>query len=139
MASTRHHTHIDLERLTGIHERRVAGEGETRSHSRSTGAGLSRTLRLSAADIEVVVNCSITKYRDDTVSQSTNAGPGHCAGDRRVERDGVRPLEPCAGMLTGVFILNNMIRRARSGGGWSSAGSASPGSVATPLGTCGTS
>ena len=28
MASTRHPTGIDLERLTGIHERRVASEGE---------------------------------------------------------------------------------------------------------------
>ena len=37
MATTRHHTHIDLERLTGIHERRVS-IGDEDSYSLATAA-----------------------------------------------------------------------------------------------------
>ena len=39
MATTRHHTHIDLERLTGIHERRVS-VGDEDSYSLATAAAL---------------------------------------------------------------------------------------------------
>ena len=39
MATTRHHTHIDLERLTGIHERRVS-IGDEDSYSLATAASL---------------------------------------------------------------------------------------------------
>ena len=39
MSSTRHHTHIDLERLTGIHERRVS-VGDEDSYSLATAAAL---------------------------------------------------------------------------------------------------
>ena len=39
MATTRHHTHIDLERLTGIRERRVS-VGEHDSYSLATAAAL---------------------------------------------------------------------------------------------------
>ena len=39
MSTTRHHTHIDLERLTGIHERRVS-VGEDDSYSLATAAAL---------------------------------------------------------------------------------------------------
>ena len=39
MATTRHRTHIDLERLTGIHERRVS-VGDEDSYSLATSAAL---------------------------------------------------------------------------------------------------
>ena len=39
MATTRHNTHIDLERLTGIHERRVS-IGDDDSYSLATSAAL---------------------------------------------------------------------------------------------------
>ncbi len=39
MSSTRHHTHIDLERLTGIYERRVS-VGDEDSYSLATAAAL---------------------------------------------------------------------------------------------------
>ena len=39
MSTTRHHTHIDLERLTGIHERRVS-VGDEDSYSLATSAAL---------------------------------------------------------------------------------------------------
>src|SRR6266540_6159157 len=68
MASTRHRTRIDLERLTGIHERRVS-DGHENSLTLAVGAAadcLSRS-RHRPEDLEVVMSCSITKYRDDLV------------------------------------------------------------------------
>src|SRR6516164_9765790 len=60
MATTRHRTHIDLERLTGIHERRVS-VGDEDSYSLATSAArdcLSMAER-TAASIDVVISCSI--------------------------------------------------------------------------------
>src|SRR6478735_10294631 len=64
MSTTRHHTHIDLERLTGIHERRVS-DGDEDSYSLAVSAAqdcLGRAQR-DAAALDVVVSCSITKFR----------------------------------------------------------------------------
>jgi 3-oxoacyl-[acyl-carrier-protein] synthase-3 len=61
MARTRHRTRIQLERLTGIHERRVVGPGED-SFTLAVGAALdclSRS-RYRASDLDVVINASIT-------------------------------------------------------------------------------
>ena len=65
MSTTRHHTHIDLERLTGIHERRVS-VGDEDSYSLATAAALDclDKAQRDAASIDVVISCSITKFRD---------------------------------------------------------------------------
>src|SRR5581483_3890993 len=65
MATTKHHTRIDLERLTGIHERRVSN-GDEDSLSLASEAALDclRRSNHDARDLEVVISCSITKYRD---------------------------------------------------------------------------
>lgn len=112
MASTRHRTKIDLERLTGIHERRVSDGTES---SLSLAVGAARDCighsRHSAADLEVVISCSITKSREDleqwfeppmSLAIATEIG----AGDT-ITFD---VSNACAGMLTGVFILDNWIR-----------------------------
>jgi 3-oxoacyl-[acyl-carrier-protein] synthase-3 len=64
MATTRHHTHIDLERLTGIRERRVS-VGEEDSYSLAMAAALDALERAQrdAASVDVVISCSITKLR----------------------------------------------------------------------------
>jgi 3-oxoacyl-[acyl-carrier-protein] synthase III len=64
MATTRHSTHIDLERLTGIHERRVS-IGDEDSYSLATSAALDCLDRAQqdAASLDVVISCSITKFR----------------------------------------------------------------------------
>lgn len=71
MRSTRHRTHIDLERLTGIHERRVS-LGEETSLTLAVGAANDCLARSSwdAADLDVVISCSITKYREGLNSGS---------------------------------------------------------------------
>ena len=57
MATTRHHTHIDLERLTGIRERRVS-VGDEDSYSLATAAARNAlaVARLDPAALDVVVN-----------------------------------------------------------------------------------
>lgn len=113
MASTRHRTSIDLERLTGIHERRIADDGED-SLSLAVGAArdcLKRSGR-RAGELEMVINASITKYAggyrqrlEPPLSLFVKQAIG--AADA-VSFD---LSNACAGMLTGVFVLNDYIRR----------------------------
>src|ERR1700739_2150577 len=64
MSTTRHNTHIDLERLTGIHERRVS-VGDEDSYSLATSAALKclATAQQDPGSLDVVISCSITKFR----------------------------------------------------------------------------
>jgi 3-oxoacyl-[acyl-carrier-protein] synthase-3 len=64
MESTRHHSHIELERLTGIHQRHVCSEGED-SYTLAIGAArdcLAHS-RHGPEDIEMLINCSISRYK----------------------------------------------------------------------------
>ena len=113
MSSTRHRTRIDLERLTGIHERRVSS-GDEDSFSLATAAAgdcLERSDH-GAGDLDVVVSCSITKYRGGLVQRfeppMSLAVAQAIGASRAVTFD---LANACAGMLTGVFVLNNWIRR----------------------------
>jgi 3-oxoacyl-[acyl-carrier-protein] synthase III len=115
MATTARPTGIDLERLTGVRERRIAGENED-----------SYTLALAAArdalayadcpaeDLDVLIVSSITHYvgglrmqLDPPLSVSLKAALG---APHAMSFD---ISNACAGMLTGVFILNDMIRQGR--------------------------
>ena len=70
MASTRHRTSIDLERLTGIHERRVSA-GDEDSFTLATAAAVDCLARSphGAEDLDVIVSCSITKYHGGLVQR----------------------------------------------------------------------
>ncbi|HWC43274.1 MAG TPA: 3-oxoacyl-[acyl-carrier-protein] synthase III C-terminal domain-containing protein [Actinomycetota bacterium] len=113
MASTRHRTKIDLEQLTGIRERRIADGGQD-SLTLAAGAAadcLGRS-RHRPEDLEAVVSCSITKYRDGLVQwiePPTSVAVARAIGATRAVTFDVS--NACAGMLTGVFILANRIRR----------------------------
>jgi 3-oxoacyl-[acyl-carrier-protein] synthase-3 len=112
MASTRHRTHIDLERLTGIHERRVS-IGEDTSLSLAVDAARDCLARSewAATDLDVVISCSITKYREG-FSQWLEPAMSAAVADA-IGASGAVTFDignACAGMLTGVFILNNWIR-----------------------------
>lgn len=113
MASTRHRTGIDLERLTGIRERRVSrGEHDSLSLAAAAATDCLRTSGTDPGDVDLVISCSITKYRgglvqwlEPSTSQAVAAGIGaHRARTFDVSN-------ACAGMLTGAFIANNRIRR----------------------------
>jgi 3-oxoacyl-[acyl-carrier-protein] synthase III len=113
MSSTRHHTHIDLERLTGIHERRVS-VGDEDSYSLATSAALDCLARAGqqAASLDVVISCSITKFRGGLtqwLEPSMASAVAHAIGaDNAITFD---VSNACAGMLTGVTVLNNWIRQ----------------------------
>jgi len=113
MATTRHNTHIDLERLTGIRERRIS-TGDEDSYSLATAAALDclNTAQQDAASLDVVISCSITKFKGGLtqwVEPSMSSAVARAIGaDKAITFD---VSNACAGMLTGVTILNNWIRR----------------------------
>ncbi|OBH77651.1 3-oxoacyl-ACP synthase [Mycobacterium mantenii] len=113
MATTRHRTHIDLERLTGIRERRVS-VGEEDSYTLAVSAAIDCLSRAQQdpASLDVVISCSITKFRggltqwlEPTMSSAVANGIG---ASQAMTFD---VSNACAGMLTGVTILNNWIRQ----------------------------
>jgi 3-oxoacyl-[acyl-carrier-protein] synthase-3 len=113
MKSTRHHPHIELERLTGVHQRHVCSEGED-SFTLAVGAArdcLAHS-RHSPEDIEMLINCSISRYKDGLrhqweppLSLSIKDAIG---ASKAISFD---ISNACAGMMTGVFILHDFIRR----------------------------
>ena len=113
MESTRHHSRVDLERLTGIRQRHVCSEGED-----------SFTLAVDAArdclahsrhgpeDIEMLINCSISRNKAGLRHQWEP--PLSLAIKDAIGAHGAISFDisnACAGMMTGVFILNDFIRR----------------------------
>lgn len=113
MASTRHHTNIDLERLTGIRERRIGSEGED-SESLALDAArdcLARS-RHRASDLEMVICASITRYSGGLSHRFEP--PLSLSIKHAIGADAATNLDlsnACAGMMTGVFLLNDFIRR----------------------------
>jgi len=113
MSKTSHHTRIQLERLTGIHERRVVGPGEN-SFTLATGAArdcLSHS-RHQAADIEMLVSTSITRSKGrfaQSFEPSLSLAIKQAIGATQAVNFDVS--NACAGMLTGVFILHDSIVR----------------------------
>jgi 3-oxoacyl-[acyl-carrier-protein] synthase III len=113
MNRTRHRTRIQLERLTGIHERRVVGPGEN-SFTLATGAArdcLAHSMH-QASDIEMLINTSITRSKGG-FSQSFEPPLSlyikqAIGAARAVSFD---LSNACAGMLTGVFLLQDLIAR----------------------------
>jgi len=113
MSRTSHRTHIQLERLTGVHERHVVGPGEN-SYTLATGAARDCLAHSAhkAADIEMLINCSITRSKDG-MSQSFEP-PLSMYVKEAIGATGAISFDisnACAGMLTGVFLLQDMVAR----------------------------
>ncbi|MBB3752726.1 3-oxoacyl-[acyl-carrier-protein] synthase-3 [Mycolicibacterium sp. BK634] len=113
MSSTRHRTHIDLERLTGIHERRVS-VGDEDSYSLAAGAAVDCLAKAQrpGESIDAVISCSITKFRGGLTQWLEPPMSGAVA--RAVGAEAAMTFDvanACAGMLTGVTIANNWIRQ----------------------------
>jgi 3-oxoacyl-[acyl-carrier-protein] synthase-3 len=113
MSTTRHHTHIDLERLTGIRERRVS-VGDEDSYSLATAAAVDclDKAQVDAASVDVVISCSITKFRDGLtqwLEPTMSAGVAQAIGATNAMTFDLS--NACAGMLSGVTVANNWIRQ----------------------------
>jgi 3-oxoacyl-[acyl-carrier-protein] synthase III len=119
MSRTRHRTRIQLERLTGIHERRVVGPGEN-SFTLAAGAArdcLAHSLH-QASDIEMLINTSITRSKG-RFSQSFEP-PLSLYVKQAIGASQAVSFDlsnACAGMLTGVFVLQDLIARGEIGCG----------------------
>jgi 3-oxoacyl-[acyl-carrier-protein] synthase-3 len=115
MASTKHRTHIELERLTGIRERHVAGEGED-SYTLALGAARDALAHADCApeDLDVLIVSSISRYFGGLrlrLEPPMSVSLKEALGARRAMSFDLS--NACAGMMTGVFILNDLIRQGR--------------------------
>lgn len=115
MASTRHRTSIDLERLTGIRARHVVSEGED-SLALAVRAATDCLAHagVEAAELDMVMSASITRYVgglamrfEPPLSLSVKQAIG------APQATSFDLSNACAGMLTGVFLLNDLVRLGR--------------------------
>jgi 3-oxoacyl-[acyl-carrier-protein] synthase-3 len=113
MTQTRHRTGIQLERLTGIHERHVVAPGET---SFTLAAGAARDClahsQHQAQDIEMLISTSIT--RSAGLSWQSYEPPLSLSVKQAIGATQAVNFDlsnACAGMLTGVFVLQGLISR----------------------------
>lgn len=111
LASCRRRPRLDLERITGIHERRVAvGEYASDLAVKAARRALAMS-RYAPEDLDVIVCTSISKHnRQDEVSlePSTALLVRKDLGARRALTFDV--VNACAGMLNGIFVLQGLIR-----------------------------
>lgn len=111
MSTTRHNTHIDLEKLTGIRERRVSvGDEDSYTLAISAAFDCLAHANRSAQSVDAVISCSITKFHDGLTQWLEPTMSGAVAeavgADKAMTFD---VSNACAGMLTGVTIANNWI------------------------------
>ena len=116
MASTRYETDIDLERLTGVRERRVVGEGED-SYTLALAAARDALARadFGAGDLDMVIVSSISRHvgglRRIQLEPPVSVALKEALGARGAVSFDIS--NACAGMMTGVFLLNDYIRQGR--------------------------
>ena len=110
---------FDLEQITGIHERRVRAKDED-SYSLALRAAqdcLSHSA-IPAEDLDVIIFTSLTRFKDGLTHQFEPAISLHLKTQLGAARAMTFDLSnACAGMFTGIYILDSMIRSgmARNG------------------------
>jgi 3-oxoacyl-[acyl-carrier-protein] synthase-3 len=94
MSTTRHNTHIDLERLTGIHERRVSlGDEDSYSLAVKAARNCLDKAQRDGSSLDVVINCSITKLHGGLTQWLEPTMSGAVARAIGAKRDDLRCLE----------------------------------------------
>jgi 3-oxoacyl-[acyl-carrier-protein] synthase III len=104
---------FDLEDLTGIRERRVCSEGED-SYTLSVSAAQDCLKHSSheVADLEMIICCSISKFKDGLTyvyEPPLSLYVKEAIGAKRAITFDI--ANACAGMMTGVYIMNDFISR----------------------------
>jgi len=111
LASCRRRPPWDLERITGIRERRVAvGEYAVDLAVQAARRALALS-RYRASDLDVVVCASISKHHREDEFHYEPATAGRVA--REIGAGSARVFDvvnACAGMLTGIYVLQGLIR-----------------------------
>jgi 3-oxoacyl-[acyl-carrier-protein] synthase-3 len=112
MASRRHRFPLDLEARTGIRERRECAEDEdTLTLAVDAARDCLSYSGYQAPELDMVVSCSISRHDGD---RSVGDPPFSLAIKEALgARDALNfdVSNACAGMLTGVHVLDNFIRR----------------------------
>ena len=113
MSRTSHPTRIQLERLTGIHERHVVGPGE---NSFTLAVGAARDClahsQHQARDIQMLISTSITRSKGrytQSFEPPLSLYVKQAIGAAQAANFDLS--NACAGMLTGVFVLQNLVAR----------------------------
>ncbi|NMH98453.1 3-oxoacyl-ACP synthase [Pseudonocardia sp. K10HN5] len=115
MASTRYDTGIELERLTGVRERHVVAAGED-SYTLALAAAQDALAHAGceAQDLDMLIVSSISRHVGGMRIQlepPVSVRLKHVLGaDRALSFD---LSNACAGMMTGVFLLNDLVRQGR--------------------------
>ena len=108
VASCRHPLDADMERLTGIRERRVCADGED-SYSMATAAAVDCLERsgIDARDLDMLVSCSISKGCADLAY--VYEPPMSVAIQRAIGAERALCFDvanACAGMVTGLSLIH---------------------------------
>lgn len=113
MNTCRKNVKLDLEDITGIHERHVCSKDEDSfTLARDAAQDCLKRSKFKAEDLEMVINCSISKFHGGLThrfepSMSLTVAEAIGAKNARTFDIG----NACAGMMTGVFIMDDFIRR----------------------------
>ncbi len=113
MSRTSHRTRIQLERLTGIHQRHVVGPGEN-SFTLATGAARDCLAHSQhqARDIQMLISTSITRSRGrytQSFEPPLSLYVKQAIGAAQAANFDLS--NACAGMLTGLFVLQDLVAR----------------------------
>ncbi|MEV6767462.1 3-oxoacyl-[acyl-carrier-protein] synthase III C-terminal domain-containing protein [Nocardia sp. NPDC051030] len=108
---------FDLERITGVKERRFRdttpenGEDSFALALKAVQDCLSRS-QYAAEDLDVIISCSITRSKDRTKMYMEPSFAGAIARTLGAREDTISfdLSNACAGMMSGVYILDRMIR-----------------------------
>lgn len=111
LQACRHRPGIDLERITGVHERRVA-EGEYAADLAIKAAVRALSMsRYKAREMDVIICTSISKHNaqdEFTFEPSTAVLVRRALGAANALVFDI--VNACAGMLTGIYVLQGLIR-----------------------------
>jgi len=116
MATTRYETDIELERLTGVRERHVVGRGDD-SYTLALGAARDALAHadFGAEDLDMLIVSSISRHVGGVwstqIEPPVSVSLKHALGAERAVSFDIS--NACAGMMTGVFLLNDFIRQGR--------------------------
>ena len=116
MATTRYETDIELERLTGVRERHVVGRDDD-SYTLAFEAARDALAHaeFGAEDLDMLIVSSISRHVGGVwrtqIEPPVSVSLKHALGAPHAVSFDIS--NACAGMMTGVFLLNDFIRQGR--------------------------
>lgn len=112
MDSLKHRVSLDLEALTGISQRwRCEPDEDSITLAAGAAEDCLAHSEHSAADMDMIINCSISKSREGhmVIEPSISLFVKEIIGAKNARTLDIS--NACAGMFTGVYIMNNFIKR----------------------------